>query len=131
MGEIIVRLLKIWNLIGQCKSPGNVRLVGNTNIRWYSNTKTDKYILSFLSLWGRWLSSHLQKFLKIGVLEIFVKLIGNYLCRSLSLITLRHVAFLKIETPTQLLLFEFREVLKNINFTRLLHTAASVFWNVL
>ena len=50
--------------------------------------------------------------------------------RSISLITLRRVAFLQIETPTQLLLFEFREIFKNINFTGQLQTAASVFWNV-
>ena len=36
---------------------------------------------------------------------------------SLSLITLGLVAFLQIETLTQLLLFEFREIFKNIDFT--------------
>ena len=50
-------LYKMWNLIGQDKSRGNLRLLRNTNIRWYNNTKTEKWFSCYLSLflWGRWL----------------------------------------------------------------------------
>ena len=44
-GRIIVRSHKIRNLIGQYRSRGNVRLLGIKYIRWYSNTKSDKYFM--------------------------------------------------------------------------------------
>ena len=56
--------------------------------------------------------------------KIFVKLTGKYLCRSLSLITLRRAAFFQNETPTQLLYCEFFE---NNVLTVQIRTAASVF----
>ena len=88
-------------MIGQCRSRGNLRLLLNTSIRWCNNTKADKYfMLSFLISSGQVVyfqavSSHSERFFKIGVLKNFVKLTGKYLCRSLSLITQRQVCFFK------------------------------------
>ena len=47
---------EIWNLICQYRSHGNVRPLGNTNIRWWNNSKTDRYFSCyiFLYFWSRW-----------------------------------------------------------------------------
>ena len=76
-------------------------------------------------------SSHSQKFFKIGVLKNFVKLTGKYLCRSLSLITQRGVLFSKRDSDTAALLwilwiFWKTTFLQN-NFGRLFLSSWNVF----
>ena len=76
-------------------------------------------------------SSHLQKFFKIGVLKNFVKLTGKYLCRSLSLITQRNAAFFKTRLPHSCFIVNFVNFLKTTflqnNFGRLLLSLWNVF----
>ena len=105
------------------------------------DTSADKSDQSFLMIWAdksfissgqvvyfQTVSSHSQKFFKIGFLKNFVKLTKMYLCRSLSLSTMRHPAFLKRDSDTVTLLWILWIFWKQ-HFYRTLRLLLSL-WNV-
>ena len=76
-------------------------------------------------------NSHSQTFFKTGVLKSFLKLTGKYLCRSLSLITLRRADFFKTRLRHSCFIASFISFLKTTflqnNFGRLLLSLWNVF----
>ena len=82
-------------------------------------------------VYSQTVSSHSQKFFKIGVLKNFAKLTKKYLCRSLSLITLRRTAFFKTRLRNSWFIVNFMNFMKTTffqsNFGRLLLSLWNVF----
>ena len=124
-----------WKMYSCCKT----QIFAGTTTPKLINTSADRSDQSFLLIWAdksffissgqvvyfQTVSSHSQKFFKIGFLKNFVKHTKMYLCRSLSLSTLHHAAFLKRESDTVTLLWILWIFLKT---TFLQNTsAASVF----
>ena len=128
-------LYTMWNLIGQHKSRGNLRLLGNTNIRWYNNTKTEKWFSCYLSLflWGRWLvfikQSSEQPF-KVSCSSklVSINILQNHRKTYVSESLFNHLrrAVLSKLLPT-CFLANIVKLLKKINFTKQHRTTPSVF----
>ena len=130
-------LYTMWNLIGQHKSRGNLRLLGNTNICWYNNTKTEKWFSCYLSLflWGRWFvfikQSSEQPF-KVSCFSklVFINILQNHRKKSVPESLFNHPTArcsFKARLLPSCFLANIVKLLKKISFTKQHRTTPSVF----